>query len=141
MIAGIREGRMEPMSRSTIALVIVLGVVALSSVKFVEPTTLAAPAPAGAYFPERDRWEVRAPRDVGMDAALLAQAVEYAKTRDSAWGKADYMADQVRTFGRPMGQVPPSHGPTNGVIIRHGYIVAEFGDTNIVEPKIGRAHV
>ena len=47
-----------------------------------------------------------------MDAALLKQAIEYAKTRDSSWGKTDYMADQVRTFGRPLGKVPPSHGPT-----------------------------
>ncbi|MEQ1912333.1 MAG: serine hydrolase domain-containing protein [Vicinamibacterales bacterium] len=125
---------MKPLFRSTIALVIALGVVALSSAKFLERTTLAAPATAAAYFPDRDRWEVRAPKDVGMDGTLLAQAVEYAKTRDTAWGKADYMADQVRTFGRPMGQVPPSHGPTNGVIIRHGYIVAEFGDTGVVEP-------
>ena len=44
------------------------------------------------------------------------------------------MADQVKTFGRPLGPVPPSHGRTNGIILRHGYIVAEFGDTNVVEP-------
>ena len=69
-----------------------------------------------------------------MDAALLEQAIDYAKTRDSTWGKTDYMADQIRTFGRPLGKVPPSHGPTNGVILRHGYIVAEFGDTGVVEP-------
>ena len=29
-----------------------------------------------------------------MDAALLMQAIEYAKTRDSNWGKTDYMADR-----------------------------------------------
>jgi CubicO group peptidase (beta-lactamase class C family) len=44
------------------------------------------------------------------------------------------MADQIKTFGRPLGPVPKSHGPTNGVIVRHGYIVAEFGDTGVVEP-------
>lgn len=125
---------MRQLCRSTVALVIALGVVAASSARFVEWSTLAAATTSAAYFPEHDRWEVRAPKDVGMDATLLAQAVEYAKTRDSAWGKTDYMADQVRTFGRPMGQVPASHGPTNGVVIRHGYIVAEFGDTSVVEP-------
>ena len=124
---------MKPMPRSTVVLAIALGIVALFSADVVERTALAAPS-TGAYFPERDRWETRAPKDVGMDAALLAQAVEYAKTRDSAWGKTDYMADQVRTYGRPLGQLPPSHGPTNGVVLRHGYIVAEFGDTNVVEP-------
>ena len=124
---------MKPMPRSTVVLAIALGIVALFSADVVERTALAASS-TGAYFPERDRWETRAPKDVGMDAALLAQAVEYAKTRDSAWGKTDYMADQVRTYGRPLGQLPPSHGPTNGVVLRHGYIVAEFGDTNVVEP-------
>jgi CubicO group peptidase (beta-lactamase class C family) len=69
-----------------------------------------------------------------MDEALLAQAIAYAKTRDTAWGRADYMKDQLRTFGRPLGPVPQSHGPTNGLIIRHGYIVAEFGDTTPIEP-------
>lgn len=69
-----------------------------------------------------------------MDPVLLAQAVEYAKTRDTTWAKVDYMADQVQRYGRPLGKLPPSHGPTNGVILRHGYIVAEFGDTSVVEP-------
>lgn len=94
----------------------------------------ARPAPATAYYPPRGAWKTRKPSEVGMDETLLNQAIEYAKTRDTAWGKTDYMADQLRTFGRPLGPVPPSHGPTNVVIIRHGYIVAEFGDTAAVEP-------
>jgi CubicO group peptidase (beta-lactamase class C family) len=87
-----------------------------------------------SYFPARDRWESRKPEDVGMDPVLLAQAVEYAKTRDTTWAKVDYMADQVQRYGRPLGKLPASHGPTNGVILRHGYIVAELGDTSVVEP-------
>jgi CubicO group peptidase (beta-lactamase class C family) len=86
------------------------------------------------YSPVRGGWETRKPSEVGMDEALLAQAIEYAKTRDTTWAKNDYMADQIRTFGRPIGPVPASHGRTNGIILRHGYIVAEFGDTNVVEP-------
>ncbi len=101
------------------------------------PQAAAAPAVtprAGVYVPSRDSWQTRKPAEVGMDADRLNQAIEYAKTRDTAWGRDDYMADQVRTFGRPLGPVPPSHGRTNGVVIRHGYIVAEFGDTAVVEP-------
>ncbi|MBM3771463.1 MAG: serine hydrolase [Acidimicrobiia bacterium] len=94
----------------------------------------SASARSAGYVPTRDNWETRKPADVGMDAALLNQAIEYAKTRDSAWGRDDYMADQVKTFGRPLGQVPKSHGRTNGIVIRHGYVVAEFGDTGVVEP-------
>lgn len=96
----------------------------------------SAPAPTAStgYVPTRDVWQTKSPADVGMDEAKLHQAIEYAKTRDSAWGRDDYMADQVRTFGRPLGPVPQSHGRTNGIVIRHGYIVAEFGDTSVVEP-------
>jgi CubicO group peptidase (beta-lactamase class C family) len=93
-----------------------------------------AAATSGVYYPPRGAWETRKPSEVGMDDALVAQAIEYAKTRDTAWGRDDYMADQVKTFGRPLGPVPASHGRTNGLIIRHGYIVGEYGDTSAVEP-------
>jgi len=86
------------------------------------------------YYPSRETWVTRTPSEVGMDAALLNQAVEYAKSRDGVFGKTDYMADQVRDYGRPLGPLPSSHSATNGLVIRHGYIVAEFGDTAAVEP-------
>jgi CubicO group peptidase (beta-lactamase class C family) len=115
--------------RITLLAATTLAGVVLLSAHFTRP-----PAAAGNYFPTRDRWETRSPVDAGMDPERLRQAVEYAKTRDSAWGKVDYMADQVKRYGRPLGALPKSHGPTNGVIVRHGYIVAEFGDTSVVEP-------
>lgn len=95
------------------------------------------------YYPGRGNWETRKPSEVGMDDALLAQAIEYAKTRDTTWGADDYMADQIKMFGRPMGPIPPSHGRTNGIIIRHGYIVGEFGDTSVVEPtySVGKGYL
>jgi len=87
------------------------------------------------YFPSRDKWEMRKPADVGMDAAALDEAIVFAQsTLQSNFGKTDYHADQIRTFGRPLGPVPASRGGMNGLIVRHGYIVAEFGDTNVVEP-------
>lgn len=103
------------------------------------PTT----AGASGYVPTRDAWETRKPADVGMDAARLHEAIEYAKTRDAAWGRDDYMTDQVKTFGKPLGAVPKSHGRTNGIVIRHGYIVAEFGDTAAVEPtySVGKSYL
>jgi CubicO group peptidase (beta-lactamase class C family) len=120
--------------RSIVLSLSALVAVASISAQVAERPATSRPSAHGAYVPTKDRWETRAPADVGMDAALLMQAIEYAKTRDTNWGKTDYMADQIRTFGRPLGKVPPSHGPTNGVILRHGYLVAEFGDTSVVEP-------
>jgi CubicO group peptidase (beta-lactamase class C family) len=125
--------RMKPVLRSIAPALIALVGAAVISAQVAGPAAHRQ-SERGAYTPARDHWETRAPAEVGMDAALLNQAIEYAKTRDTNWGKTDYMADQVRTFGRPLGRVPPSHGPTNGVILRHGYIVAEFGDTSVVEP-------
>src|SRR4051812_12323173 len=110
----------------------VFGIIALLGV------IAAAHAPRAAsdhaYFPPRDQWESRKPADVGMNEAALADAIAFAKTQDSSWGKTDYHADQIRTFGRPLGPVPASRGAMNGVIVRRGYLVAEFGDTSVVEP-------
>lgn len=88
--------------------------------------------PAAYYPAPGDRWQRRRPEDAGMDSALLEQAVAYARTQASTI-PADF-STQVATFGRVLGPLPKSRGETNGVIIRHGYIVAEWGDTNQVDP-------
>jgi CubicO group peptidase (beta-lactamase class C family) len=66
-----------------------------------------------------------------MDAAKLQDAVDFAKAHGSNWV---FDRDQVRTFGRPLGPLPKSRAATNGIIVRHGYIVAEFGDTKASDP-------
>jgi CubicO group peptidase (beta-lactamase class C family) len=66
-----------------------------------------------------------------MDAARLKEAVDFAQAHGSTW---DFDRDQVRTFGRPLGPLPKTHAATNGIILRHGYIVAEFGDTKANDP-------
>jgi CubicO group peptidase (beta-lactamase class C family) len=67
-----------------------------------------------------------------MDGAQLDQAVSFAKTQASTI-PTDF-STQVETFGRVLGPLPKRRGETNGIIIRHGYIVAEWGDTNQVDP-------
>jgi CubicO group peptidase (beta-lactamase class C family) len=67
-----------------------------------------------------------------MDSSLLDQAVSYAKTQASTI-PPDF-STQVETFGRVLGPLPKQRGETNGIIIRHGYIVAEWGDTERVDP-------
>jgi CubicO group peptidase (beta-lactamase class C family) len=66
-----------------------------------------------------------------MDSAKLQEAVSFAQAHGSTW---DFDRDQVRTFGRPLGPLPKSRAATNGIILRHGYIVAEFGDTKANDP-------
>jgi CubicO group peptidase (beta-lactamase class C family) len=43
-------------------------------------------------------------------------------------------SDQEIMFGKLLGSVPTERAATNGLIIRHGYIVGEFGDTMRPDP-------
>jgi len=84
------------------------------------------------YFPPPGDWQARDPAELGMDPALLAAAVEFAKSRPTDW-PADF-SRQSEMFGRPLGPVPKSRAATNGLILRRGYIVAEWGDTLAADP-------
>ena len=67
-----------------------------------------------------------------MDAAKLKEAVEFAQAHPNTW---DFEKDQVRTFGTVLGPLPKQRAATNGIILRHGYIVATFGDTKPTTPS------
>lgn len=114
-----------------VCLVLVLAVVAATGVQpeLATPPARAATAP---YVPPPGEWEKRDPVLVGMDAALLAEAVEWAKRQETDMPR-DF-STQAEIFGRPLGPVPTTRALTNGIIIRHGYIVAEWGDTTAVDP-------
>ena len=85
------------------------------------------------YYPAPGNgWQRRKPEEAGMDSALLDQAVAYARTQAGTM-PADF-STQVETFGRVLGPLPKTHGDTGGIIIRHGYIVAEWGDINRIDP-------
>jgi CubicO group peptidase (beta-lactamase class C family) len=88
--------------------------------------------PAATYYPSRDNWELRKPAELGMDEVLLAKAVEWAKAQKTNWPRA--LADKAPAFGRQLGPLPARRGEMNGIIIRKGYMVAEFGDTACVDP-------
>ncbi len=93
---------------------------------------LASAAPVAAqYVPPAGKWQKKSPAELGFDAAKLQQAVEFAQANGSNW---DFERDQVRTFGIPLGPLPKQRAGTNGVILRHGYIAAEFGDVKANDP-------
>jgi CubicO group peptidase (beta-lactamase class C family) len=101
-------------------------------------TVLSLPAPAsGQYAPARgDAWETRAPDEVAMDPAGVRAAVEYALAHETTVPR-DQEQSQASSFGRE----PFGHGigpfkvraGAAGLIVRHGYIVAEWGDTKRVD--------
>jgi CubicO group peptidase (beta-lactamase class C family) len=87
---------------------------------------------ARAYYPAPgDAWERRTPREAGMDAALLKEAVAFAVANESK-APRDLELAHYQTFGRePFGEpVGPfaERGDPAGVILRGGYLVAEWGD-------------
>ncbi len=92
------------------------------------------PAPASSvYYPAAgDGWQRKAPAEAGFNAELLEQAIAFAKTQESKQPR-DF-STQVQTFGALLGPIPKTRAETNGIIIRHGYIVAEWGDTAAVDP-------
>ena len=67
-----------------------------------------------------------------MDAEKLADAIKFAESRETNWPR-DF-STQEKIFGSLLGPIPSSRAGTNGVIVRHGYIVGEFGDTTNVAP-------
>jgi CubicO group peptidase (beta-lactamase class C family) len=93
--------------------------------------TLAAPSNK-TYFPPAGGWAHKTPAALGIDKAKLAEAIAYASSHETE--RAKDFSDQQQTFGQPLGSLPTRRAATNGVVIYKGYVVAEFGDTNFVDP-------
>jgi len=84
------------------------------------------------YPPPGDDWQHKQPSQEGFDAVLLQQAVDFAESHETNVPR-DF-STQVETFGALLGPLPKERGATNGIILRHGYIVAEWGDTKRIDP-------
>ncbi len=88
------------------------------------------------YFPERHEWLTRSPAEAGMDDATLQSAVAMAVAAESDAPRDLALAHEL-TFGRePHGsRVGPTtvRGDLSGLVIRDGYIVAEWGPTTKVD--------
>lgn len=83
------------------------------------------------YYPGKVDWQKRTPAEAGFDSAKLASAIELAKQSESK-APRDQELGQSQTFGRePFGEaIGPFkiRGEMTGIIIRGGYIVAEWGE-------------
>jgi hypothetical protein len=60
---------------------------------------IGQPAAQAAYFPDRFEWTHRAPQDVGMNAALVADAVQQAVASETV-GSRDMVEFLKNSFGR-----------------------------------------
>ncbi|MFT7776232.1 serine hydrolase [Roseateles sp.] len=91
-----------------------------------------------AYFPPRGDWQRAEPAAVGLDAAKLAEAVAYAQAHDNPAPRDQALA-LAQSFGKAEPYFGGQIGPTreraaiNGLVIRRGRVVAEWGDTRRVD--------
>jgi CubicO group peptidase (beta-lactamase class C family) len=96
---------------------------------------LTSAAQAQTYYPPANEWARRSPAQSGFDPAKLQAAVDYAKTSESTT-RTD-SASLVRAmsnepFNDIIGPIK-LRGGVSGMIVRNGYLVAEWGDTRVVD--------
>jgi CubicO group peptidase (beta-lactamase class C family) len=127
-------------------LLVVFAAMLLSACSVAPRSSGGLPAASGSdardtlYYPPPGDWAKRRAADLGMDSAKLAAAVAFHLANESQYRRD--LGEQVRinTVREPY---PEILGPTkertgaNGIIVRRGYIVAEWGDTRQVDMTFG----
>ncbi len=94
---------------------------------------LTTAAHAAEYFPPRGTWEKKAPAELGFDPAKLQAAIDFSIAHENPSPK-DVAEDLKRSFGarepnfKILGPTQP-RAALNGIVIRRGYVAAEWGDT------------
>lgn len=88
------------------------------------------------YFPTKSNWETKNALSVGMDADKVAAAVEFAKANEYP-GDKDMRINILKGFYREpintiVGPTKDRGGPA-GMIIKNGYVVAQWGDIDRVD--------
>jgi len=92
------------------------------------------------YFPGPDKdWAQKTPTEVGIDPDLLQQSIDYATDPAHAGSPPDLATHLLaqnggkqHDDGRTLGPTK-THGRTTGVVLRHGYRIAEWGDPERVD--------
>jgi CubicO group peptidase (beta-lactamase class C family) len=99
---------------------------------------LAASLPVIAqdYYPPAGEWERKSPLEMSFDATKLEAAVQFARENEYT-GSRDLRIAILKGFQREpyheiVGPTRKRGGPA-GLIIRNGYLVAEWGDIERVD--------
>jgi len=111
--------------------------VRLVAALFAVVSTATAVAAQQPYFPPPgDAWERRTPEQMGFTKRSVDSAVTIALKNEST-APRDLLANHQQSFGRePMSEaIGPfkERGGAAGMIVRRGYILAEWGDPNRVD--------
>ncbi len=87
------------------------------------------------YYPTRFSWEQKSPDEVNMDAQAVQAAIDYAKANESDNPRDLNIHLNSRT-GEPYNEIigpVKERGPMTGMIIKDGYLVAEWGEPHRVD--------
>ncbi len=108
----------------------------LSGICLVFFLAVGLPASTQHYYPPRGEWKRKNPNQAGFDTAKLEAAVHFARTHEYS-GSRDLRIAILEGFKREpyheiVGPVKKRGGPA-GLIVRDGYIVAEWGEINRVD--------
>lgn len=87
---------------------------------------------AQTYFPDSwGNWEIKSPQEVGLNADSIQAVIVYAQSMETD-NPRNMEINHYQTFGRePFGDgVGPfkDRGDQTGIIIKNGYIIAEWGE-------------
>jgi CubicO group peptidase (beta-lactamase class C family) len=123
--------------QSRSSLLILLGLFLVGSASVIsaggEQASVRTKSKASAYYPERWEWQQKTPEEMGLDSATLQEAIAFANAHEGTGGSKDLREYITRSFAREphneiIGPVRDRTG-VNGLVVRQGYIVAEWGDT------------
>jgi len=125
----------RPGRRSASGLLCAVGLLGAACAGSPQPA-IDAPATAAYYPGPGDAWLRMRPSAAGLDSAALARAVAFAQASE-----INFSLDMKEQLARNTAREPypdilgpyRDRGRQNGIILRHGYIVAEWGDTRRVD--------
>mgnify|MGYP000435133961 FL=1 len=89
-----------------------------------------------AYFPPYGDWERKKPSEVGMSDSKLNRAIQFAIKSESTGSRNLEEYIKATLTKEPHGEIigPTKHrGNMTGIIIKDGYIVAEWGEVDRVD--------
>jgi len=102
-----------------------------SSRRSGSPRRSAGGARPGLRSGAARRLAARAPEQVGLDGALLQKAIEFASASETK-APRDLALAHPLTWAREPENAPigpfKERGPVTGIVLRHGYLVAEWGE-------------
>src|SRR5947207_5759344 len=118
----------------------------MREVVFAALLLVSTPFRAADYLPPPgEAWAKHTPAQERFDPAKLKAAIDFAIAHETKLSpELDRKIDQrdqritiplqfaKEPFSDPIGPLTP-HAPANGLILRHGYIVAEWGNTHAVD--------